>query len=139
MLISESRATIVRIRGMLSFYLDLSTAAGDGFNGAFGMGIISADAFGAGSAAFPGPFFDADWPGWIVHRYWHLHGIAAQSQGADVPVNAFADVQHLELDSKAMRKQGANEILFGMVETAVETGTAGMRFVADTRILDKLS
>ena len=118
--------------------LDLATAAGDGFLGALGIGIVTTDAFDAGITAVPGPFSDSDWDGWIWHHFFQLRGIAVQSQGADVAINSVGGTLRIPIDSKAMRIQSDNEVLFGMTETAVETGTAGMVVVADTRVLDKL-
>jgi len=138
-LVKESEVTITRVRGQVSMSLDLATAAGDGFNGAIGLGIVSSDAFTVGQSAMPGPFSDPEWPGWFWHRYWSLRGVAAQTAGENIARNAVSGEDRFEIDSKAMRKQGDNETLFGMIETAVETGTAGMDVLADTRVLDKLS
>ncbi len=138
-LAAESAATIVRIRGLLSLYLDLSTAAGDGFSGAVGLGIVTQQAFDAGSASLPDPFDDSFWAGWMWHSFWHLHGIAAQSQGQDVAVNAATDVLRIPIDTKAMRKFDLNQVLVGVIKLNVETGIAGLRFIADTRVLVKLS
>jgi len=136
---AEAETTIVRTRGEIFMQLDLVTAAGDGFNGAVGLGIVTSDAFGAGTAAVPGPFGDPSWDGWFFHQYWTLRGIAAQSQGADVPINAPGGTLRIPIDSKAMRKFKSNETIFGMIEVAVETGTAGLIFRGDTRQLHKLS
>jgi len=137
-LTNESMATIVRTRGQFRLLLDLATAAGDGFNGALGLGIVSLDAFNSGTAAVPSPFTDAEWPGWFWHEYWDLHSVAAQTQGENIARNAMVDLR-IPIDSKAMRKLGEHEIIFGSLDVAVETGTASMRFIGDTRILLKLS
>jgi len=57
--------TIVRLRGELSvrpstFGADLDLV------GALGIGIVSDQAFAAGSASIPGPWTDKDWDGWFV-------------------------------------------------------------------------
>ncbi len=133
----DSEVTIVRVRGILQLWLDLATSAGDGFAGAAGMGLVNSDAFAAGAGSIPGPFSDPGWEGWQWHHYWNLRGVAAQSQGQDVSRNANAD-QLIIIDSKAMRKFSENMTFFGMVETDFETGTAGMVFSANTRVLAKL-
>ncbi len=137
-LATESMVTLVRTRGEILIQLDLATAAGDGFAGALGIGIVSGDAAVVGATAMPGPFSDADWPGWLWHQYFHLRGVASQSQGQDVARNSMADLR-IQIDSKAQRIIKSNETVFGMLETASETGTAGLFFVAQTRILSKLA
>ena len=133
----DEESTIVRIRGQIIVLLELATAAGDGFAGAIGIGLATTQAFAAGSASLPGPGTDPDWGGWIWHSYFYTFGVAAQSQGADVPRNAMADLR-IPIDSKAMRKMDSNMTLFGVTETQTEMGTAGMSYVADTRVLVKL-
>ncbi len=137
-LAAESQSTITRIRGQISLYLDLVTAAGDGFSGAIGLGIVTADAFAIGETAMPGPFSDPEWNGWIWHEFFTLRGVAAQSSGENIARNATADRQ-ITIDSKAQRIFRSNEVLFGMTELAVETGTAGMTMQGDTRVLFKLT
>ncbi len=138
-LASASSATIVRVRGEVTLMLDLATGPGDGFTGALGIGIVSSDAFTVGQTAVPGPESDPDWNGWLWHQYYHMTGIAAQSQGENVGVNSSADILRIKIDSKAMRIIKSNEIMFGMFERTVEAGTAGMRLFANTRVLLKLA
>ncbi len=116
----------------------MATAAGDGLFGALGLAIVSDEAFAVGVTAIPGPFTDAPWGGWFWHEYFHLRGVAAQSQGADIPRNTTGDM-FLKIDSKAQRKLGENQTIVGMIEVGAEQGTAGAVFVADTRMLFKLS
>ena len=134
----EDVGTIVRTRGEIAILLSLATAAGDGMNGAVGLGIVSSQAFGIGPTAVPGPFADAEWEGWLWHSYWSVRGVASQSLGQDVARNAGADLR-IPIDSKAMRILSNNETLMGCFEVAVETGTANINFIADTRLLLKLS
>ena len=133
----DSNVTLTRIRGMYTMWLDLVTAAGDGLFGAIGIGIVSSDAFGVGSSAMPGPFTDPAWPGWMWHQFFHIRGVAVQSQGADVARNVSADFR-IDIDSKAQRIFKINETFFGMTEVGSETGTAGAIFQANTRTLIKL-
>ena len=46
--ISTQKATFVRLRGMFHAFLTVSTAAGDGFFGAVGIGVVTQQAFTAG-------------------------------------------------------------------------------------------
>ena len=129
--------TVVRIRGQALLQLLEATPSGSGFTGAVGIGIASEDAFGVGITALPGPFSDADWGGWLWHSFFHLYATAAQASGADVARNANVDLR-MEIDTKAMRKMGPNEVIFGMWETVAEAGTSTIQYVADTRMLVKL-
>ncbi len=136
-LVLESEVTIVRIRGQVNLQLMLATNSGDGFTGALGLGIVNSQAFAAGAASIPGPHSQPEWEGWMWHQFFHMRGVAAQAQGADVSRNVTAD-RVIEVDTKAMRKFSDNQILFGMIELVDETGTANITTVADTRVLFKL-
>ena len=69
----EAPGTIVRSRGNLtvqpqSFSADVTIV------GAFGIGLVTAEALAIGITALPTPFRDSDWGGWIVwqaftHRF----------------------------------------------------------------------
>jgi len=132
-LTTESKATVVRSRGLVTInLLGQQTADGDGFTGAVGLGIVSLDAFTAG--AVPDPIGDIAWPGWLWYSHFHV------MQG-DVNIGgegAVSRIQRIEIDSKAMRKMGSEEILFGAFEF-VEQGTATVEVTGQTRILVKLS
>ena len=127
--------TVVRLRGTIALWLDLVTAIGDGFGSVgVGIGIATADAFAQGTAALAGPLSDADWGGWLVHRMLGPLIGASTTELTTAPMEAV----RLEIDSKAMRKMSPNEVLFGIVETAGEVGTAQLRFAAASRVLVKL-
>ena len=134
---TESQVTIVRLRGMISMRLILSTSAGDGFHGAVGIGIATSAAFAIGVTALPGPITNVEWGGWMWHQFFQSLGVAVQSVGADVPRNTTADLR-IPIDSKAMRKFGQDQVLFGMYEST-EVGVASLTLDADTRLLAKLS
>ena len=102
------------------------------------MGIVTVQAFTVGGVtALPAPFTTPEWDGWLWHSYFQMHGVSAQAVGADVARNVSADLR-MVIDSKAMRKISENEVLFGVLEVGVETGTAQLRYSADTRVLFKL-
>jgi len=123
--------TIVRIRGSIQVFLT-SGAANSGFHCALGMGVVSLDAFTVGITAVPDPIADMQWGGWMYHRFFDVHSSAAFS------ATDGANKVQFEIDSKAMRKVGQNDLLFLSLE-AVESGTAVMSVCAETRILLKLS
>ena len=134
-LTTETKVTLVRIRGMIEIHVISVSAIGDGFDGAWGIGIVSADAFAAGVASQPGALTDPEWPGWMAHGFFNVRAISATIGDG---VNAVAAFVRIPIESKAMRKFGSSEVLMGSMEL-VENGSASGEFWADCRILAKLS
>ncbi len=132
---NESKVTFVRIRGQAAFFITIASNAGDGFQGAIGLGIITTEAFNAGTAGSPGAFTDADWDGWMYHTFFHIHSVTATEADG---VNAVGAYLRVDIDTKAMRIFEDSETLFGSLEV-VEDGASGMEFWAATRVLSKLS
>ncbi len=131
-LLGESQTTIIRIRGFQKITLLTATAAGDGFFGATGIGLVTNEAFAAGITALPSPLQTEDWDGWMFHSYWGVQ--AAVAAGVDTFGTSF----NLEIDSKAMRKHSEGYTLVG-VNDVRELGTAVVEYQASTRILDLLT
>ncbi len=104
--------TVVRVRGT---FIVNPTAFGADLNyfGAYGLAVVSDEAFVAGAGSIPRVHDDDDWPGWIVHRYYSGH--FEFHSGVGVNVQTFEQV----IDFKAMRKVGVNETLVWMVEAQV--------------------
>ena len=98
------------------------------------MGIVTADAFAIGITAVPVPLSDKEWEGWLYHRIFDLHTVTATIADG---VNAYAIAQRFEVDSKAMRKVGVNEVLFAVFEV-VESNASQIDVFFDTRMLLKL-
>ena len=132
-LLGDQKATIVRIRGQIEMYLTVASAVGDGFRGAFGLALVTAQAFAAGAGSIPGPVSESQFDGWMWHQFFSLHTQVATLGNPDV-----VHVQ-IPIDTKAMRKWVADDqLLVGMVEV-VEIGTASLTFHVDSRVLVKLS
>jgi len=132
-LVQESRATVVRTRGLVdAFIIGPGIADGDGFAGAHGIGIVSSDAFAAG--AVPDPLTDSSWPGWL----WYEHFEIRDPDVSNAATRSSSGFQRSVIDSKAMRKWGNAETMFGASEF-VEIGGANMIIRADTRFLIKLT
>ena len=129
---NEPLVTIVRIRGYFRVILTAATAAGDGFLGAVGIGVVTAPAFAVGLTAVPLPVAEMDWDGWMFHQFFDLRSNIAGVGDGQPGVSIGFDI-----DSKAMRKLGDEQVLMGAIEV-VESGTAVMEVSADTRILLKL-
>ena len=125
--------TLVRLRGNVEVVLEAAANIGEGMAGALGIGIISADAFGIGVTAAPNPLDDQDWGGWLYHRHWSLHATTATI--ADGVNTGRMD---WEVDSKAMRKFGLNEVIFASMQVT-EIGASQVEVFFDSRVLVKLS
>ncbi len=125
----EEATTIVRTRGMVSikpqaFSADLSTV------GAFGVGVVSAEALTIGTTAIPEPYSDADWGGWLMWESFAYHFEVQSAVGTQFP----ASIQ-INVDSKGMRKVGSNEALVFVAESF----TGAFEIAECTRQLFKLS
>ena len=126
----------MRIRGEALFYLTSIAAALDGFTRvAVGIGIVTASAFGIGITAVPTPVTDIEWEGWMFH--W-IGALMVPTSTLPTEGQAGSAVVRVPIDSKAMRKVGSDETIFGCVEVAGEVGTSVMGFNGSTRLLIKL-
>ena len=125
--------TVVRIRGILQLILTAASAPLDGFTGAFGICVVTEDAFAVGVTAVPDPVDDVGWDGWMWHSFYSLIqpiAFAAQS--------AATSNQTLVIDTKAMRKLHASDVII-LVGEHLESGTAAMIVVGGSRALTKLA
>ncbi len=120
--------TIVRTRGQLSFLTNGAPTAVDNMVYAFGICIVSENAFGVGVTAVPAPLTDVFWDGWL----YHVQGVAGL-----VPGNVGGTSAAVEIDSKAMRKIHFSDVVIGVLEV-VETGTVILTALLQTRLLTKL-
>jgi len=131
----QQEATIVRIRGFLELLLITSGGAEGGFQGAFGIALTTTEAVAAGVASVPGPVTDAEWDGWIVHRFFSIHTVTATIADG---VNAAGVRAAYEIDSKAMRKMNDGQALFAVMEST-EVPSSSLRMHFDSRVLLMLS
>ena len=137
-LAAEQKVTIVRTRGYLNCGLVGATAALDGFTGAFGIGIVSDEAFTVGVTAIPGPLTDAFWPGWLVHQFISVRSVNIMAVANNAIQDAGAFIQR-DIDSKAMRKFDVGETMVAMLEVTELGSAATMQVTWDSRVLLKLS
>ncbi len=112
--------TVVRSRGFVSIR-PTSFAADLSMGGAFGVCLVSDEAFTAGTAAIPRPFDDANWGGWMLWRAYAGRYEFHDATGSVIPANLA-----YELDSKAMRKVSENETIVLMCES--QTGAIDCTF-----------
>ncbi len=125
--------TVVRIRGRFNAFVTAATSAGDGFDGAVGIGIVTSQAFGSGIGAVPTPLTELEWDGWMWHNFFNVRMITGTASDG---VNAVSAVFDVEIDTKAMRKFGDTMTLFGIVEVT-EQGAAAMECWGNCRMLVK--
>ena len=126
--------TVVRTRGIAHVILTAAAAIGDGFNGAFGIYMMTEDAFAAGDASALDPVDDANSDMWLWHHYFSVKAVTGTISDG---VNAASCSHRIEIDSKAMRKNFDPERVMVGVTQVVEQGTATMEIFAETRQLFK--
>jgi len=124
--------TIVRTRGQFEIILLAATSPGDGFRGAFGIGIATAAAVSAGVTAVPFPITEVGSNNWLYHRFFGIHASAAGGV-----LGGATEVLRIEIDSKAMRRFRGEDAVYCAIEV-VEIGTATASVFFDSRMLLKL-
>jgi len=133
--------TLVRTRGSFLAYLSSVSGPQGGVTGAFGIGVITDEAFAAGIVSIPAPLSDEGSDIWLYHRYFQLFspsvldGSVAEDRTAMVPLSAGI---RFEVDSKAMRKVTVEDTIFAAIEL-VEVGTVTFEWSFNSRSLFKLS
>ena len=124
--------TVVRTRGQLVLQLLTAAAGLDGFQWAFGMAVVTENAFGIGVTAVPDPLVDIAWDGWFVHE---TGWMVSEDSGPD-PASPAVTLR-LVLDSKAMRKTHQTDVVIAVLGVT-EVGTSTMQASLATRLLFKL-
>jgi len=126
--------TVVRTRGELLLGLSTVTSALDGFGQvAFGMCIVNENASGIGVTAVPSPFDDIGWDGWLVYWTGALFGVSTTVDNAEGLANV-----RIPIDSKAMRKTHATDVMLGVIQFSTEIGAAVVTAKLNSRVLVKL-
>ena len=125
--------TIVRIRGRFTIFLGLVTAAGDGFQGAMGIGIATTAAVTAGIGSIPTPISEQGDETWL---YWTPISV----HGAVVSSTALGEESKMDIvvDTKAMRKFDQGMSIYAALEMT-EIGTSSGSAFFDSRALLKLA
>jgi len=121
--------TLIRTRGLFSYASD-QLAATENIVGAFGISVVSEQAATVGITAVPHPATDAAWGGWLYHTYFAARFGFLSSIGFEHDV-----LNHIVIDSKAMRKVDEDDRLVIVVEN---TSSTGMIFMDNVRLLSKI-
>ena len=124
----EEPGTIIRARGIISIRAT-AEGASQTINGAFGVGLVSAEALAVGITALPTPHSDADWGGWMVWKPFGLRWLVDTAVGAE-----WAHVM-IEIDSKAMRKVEASSAMVFVAESQ----SGAFDIIESVRLLLKLA
>ena len=122
--------TITRTRGYLQALIASAGSVGDGFTGAFGIGLVSLPAFTAGIVSMPTPVTEVDWDGWLWHQFFSVHTLNSTPFGDSASYET-------DVDSKAMRKFTDEIVMFAAVEVT-EIGVATLDVFFDSRVLLKM-
>jgi len=124
--------TILRTRGLLSAHSDSTLATPLALQIALGIGLCTEEAALAG--AVPLPFDNPEWDGWFVYQVMGMDQNASSS-------NTLFVYNSMTIDSKAMRKQQAGQVLFLATQMFAGSGAGGgtITQVIQARILLKTS
>ena len=115
--------TVVRTVGLVAVYSDQG-AAREEVHGAYGVAVVSDQASAVGVTAIPSPITDEGSDLWLMFQF---------VQALDIDG---AEGEFYKFDSKAMRKVEDGQDLVLMFENG--SSTAGLKYLAKTRILIKL-
>ena len=133
LIVTTPGVTLIRIRGILNcFLVGAPGTDGDGFFGAFGIGLVEEPAFTAGITSVPTPITDDGSENWLYHKYVSVHHQDVSATGGHVTSDFM-----VEIDSKSMRKFPTTSRLYAAMEV-VEIGAATMDVFHDSRVLFKL-
>jgi len=125
--------TIARIRGEILIWISSAATALDGFQSyAVGIGVVTSPALAIGVTAVPTPLGEPEWEGWL---WYHSGAALTQPLAAEGAVPGVVAAVRLPIDTKAMRKVGTEEIVYGAFEVGSEVGTAVVQYSARTRML----
>ena len=114
----DAEEVITRVRGQVSMI------SSPGNQAAFGMCVVSKQAFDIGATAVPGPVSNADSDLWFVHQWYAYQGTA--NDGLPLTIN-----------SKARRVvNGPDQVIVGVFEATDSTAKSinlGLRFLGYLR------
>ncbi len=123
-------ATVLRMLVGYIVRIAAAPSAGDAARVGIGIGVVSADAFAAGSGSVPEPLGDPAFP-WL---YWAEHTLAFPTTSLD-PASDVSSVRQLA-DIRSMRKMKAGQSLAMILQYAAVAGSPDLTFhMSQTRVL----
>ena len=121
-------STLLRTRGELSLFIVSVTTDADAMIGAFGIGMASIEAFAAGIGSVLKPLEHIDSSNWLYHTMFNVQALGTES------TNIGNRARFIEIDSKAMRKQDTDLVIYAAIEV-VEVGAVTMSVGFQSRML----
>jgi len=127
--------TWVRTRGELLLQLLGGDGAGEGYQWAFGICLVTENAAGIGVTAVPAPFDDIGWDGWLVHQEGSLIQASSTFENNS---NTLGGTVRVDIDSKAMRKTHATDVMVALLQVTEIGAGSTMQAHLRSRALVKL-
>jgi len=128
---NEGPFTITRTLGYLGVAPSATTAE-QFAHGAFGIQVISGEAFDAGIAAMPTPFSESGDERWHVFFYWSM--MYAFNVGAGG--TSHSRNPQMNFDSKAQRRVDTGDVIVAVIENGASTDAVD--FLSNNRLLVKV-
>ncbi len=104
--------TLMRVRGLLSIRSD-QVIVQENPVGAFGIRIVSGEAFDAGVGSIPTPWSESADDRWLYHTYWQSF-FMENATTSDYQQDFFNHI----VDGKAMRKVVLGDVIVNVMENA---------------------
>ncbi len=124
--------TLIRVRGQVSQGVSAQSGTPATALISYGLIVVTAKAFAAGAASLPaaGTDIGSDW-------LWHSQVPVIARSAVGVEVATGPRESRFEIDNKAMRKIGNNQLLVLIVENVALTSTLTVLVTAGFRVLFK--
>ena len=119
LVVTEGAGTLVRTRGSLSVMISVSGTVKNQIQGAFGMIVVSQEAFNAGLASLSTPFDDAT-RAWFVYEPITMYAVGLTPGGNDQSAQFRAVI-----DSRGQRKLKEGDVLVTMIELVQRSAVTG--------------
>ncbi len=134
-LAASAPQTVLRMIGEYVIGLSGAATIGDSVEISIGIGVVSTDAFTAGTTALPDPAGEPDFPWlfWAQHKFRYPGAV-----GTAVGEGVWGDQSMIRrsFDIRSMRKMKPRETLMAVLQYVDVVGTPPMRFdLSTTRVL----
>ena len=127
-------ATLLRFRGFVQAAFDATVQVADILELTFALGIVSTDAFTAGSGSVPDPGGEPEYP-WIWWQNIRLDATSVQASST-VQTPWGPGAMRLEVDSKAMRRIKPGQSVCWVVQSRAQAGAPVVNIhMGQTRVL----